>query len=641
LTMLFFFFIVASLDQPLLELHLTVEGLTIHAKQMTLRDLLIVAWNADTGLNSLGFVLLVFVIPVLYCTMLLASGISDMSCWKSCLHEPPARVSEGALWAALLLRPWVMTDVFAIALGLFLFSMQDKFVVTTIPDGILQWPSFIPFPGDVRPDPVRVHVFSGIYLLMGAGLTIFYLRWFWSVDQILGAYEAMIPREDSREMSRENSREDRRDSEVHNRGYTDFSADGGRMKRMSTTGSSSKAEACYRNLPFANWKACWCILVWIGACAGLHCIPLPMQKFRLEHTNAVLNGTLPIVNEMISAELPASFGSCDSTDSVPQPCQEKGPLYHAMQGKNRISILYVTGLDTLSLTKLALEVHAVEKDPTSQDDALGWSHVRDHARNPNAKPALDRILSSAAVVADQSPKDIETMQAKLASLKAKEASMQKQIDGAKSTTVPLTTTIVKTDSLTTAIVKTAIVTTTAAPALTTTPALVLGPGPAAAQTTTTKIPHGSQKYKLGVSGEFRHMGLYLKVEMCDDDQGNGCKPFLATNSSCCDDHRSFHIEISFKCDRDGNPLVHVSDFQLGSLVIDAHANVPMKRAQQQLIVTLPSQDITGKVKDTVKAKLTHFLTKKKLIKWGSKQLDFQQLLGRVLKFSAHDDLFRC
>lgn len=468
------------------------------------------------------------------------------------------------------------------------------------------------------------------------------------------------------------------------------------MKRMSTI---NKAESCCCNLPFAGWKACWCILAWIGVCVGLHCIPLPMQKFRLEHTNAVLNSTLPMVNKMIAAQLPASMGSCESTDSVPKPCQEKGPLYHAMQGKNRISILYVTGLDTLSLTKLELHVDAVKKeqhvpslsvnrdavrkdyaelvgnkarghpatdeqlssphsdsehseDPVWQDGhAPSWNHERGRVGNLYEEPALGRTLRSAAVFADRSLKDVEAMRAKLAALKAKEASMQKELDGAERPTVPPTTTIVKTEVATTTVAHAVHHLQLLSHATTTTPVPALGPATtpvpaqptttAAAKSTTTKIQHGSQQYKVVVSGEFRHMGLYLKVEMCDDERGAVCKKtIVATNTSCCDDHRSFHIEISFKCDRDGNPIVHVSDFQLGSLVINAHASL-LQKTQQHLVVALPSQDITGKVKETVKSKLTHFLTNKKLVKWGSKQLDFQQLLGRVLKFSAHDDLFRC
>merc|ERR1719331_2711255 len=105
-----------------------------------------------------------------------------MNCVKGSAVEPPKRCYTGAIWFAVgVLRPWVMTDVFAIALALFLVSMQDeKYMVTQIPAGKFPWPNWLPGGGSEQ--FIRVEFLSGLYLLLGAGTAVFLLRWYWSTQ---------------------------------------------------------------------------------------------------------------------------------------------------------------------------------------------------------------------------------------------------------------------------------------------------------------------------------------------------------------------------------------------------------------------------------------------------------------------------
>jgi uncharacterized paraquat-inducible protein A len=302
--------------QPLLELRVILDGLTLQQKTMSLSDVIISMPSTLEGVTvicvvqMLAFILLVFVIPLLYTILLIGAGLVKAFCTDE--KASGGRFYGGLVWTAGLLRPWAMTDVFAVAVAVFLFSMQSANLQMTIATGF--------FP-----------LLNAVYLLFGSGLAIFFIRWFWSREtedaEALrkGAFMPLSPR-----MESENG-------ELDSEPPTIFQG-------------VAKYITCTPKL--ARW-----IFAWILSCIIMYNMPYqyPMNPFKLGEVNQQLNKTLPAINHLVG-NLNKSFGSCGSTPTMPppQPCTENGVLYSAMDEKKRYTILWVTGLNTLEIQSISV-----------------------------------------------------------------------------------------------------------------------------------------------------------------------------------------------------------------------------------------------------------------------------------------------
>lgn len=143
----------AAMGQSLLEVRVLWSGIVVDHSAHSIVDIVLNCFSAFLLREvSIIIVLMNLVIPAIYMLVLLIPFIVPG------IVEPP--VGEGSVARvcnsiAEYLRPWATTDVFILASLIFLLTMQDRHTVTLPPEGSYAF-----------------------YVLLGAGLSFFFLRWF-------------------------------------------------------------------------------------------------------------------------------------------------------------------------------------------------------------------------------------------------------------------------------------------------------------------------------------------------------------------------------------------------------------------------------------------------------------------------------
>lgn len=600
-----------------------------------------------------------------------------------------------------------MTDVFAICLFLYVYSAQvDQVVRTGIPDGVAQWPSILGI--DVEEEQgkekdMQLCLLNGSYLFVGAGVAMFFLRWFWQMgmrivgegedterSKYYGGFDCVAPQRTSKRSS------------GHYAGLPEVSAEQNSQDPMTVRRSTvfEMDDGTKRTPTRTRWKVPATIIVWIVICFSMSFMPYPLIAFREEKLNKLFHKYLPKMNHMARKKLPASLGSCDSSTNVPTPCKEQGKLYNTVDDSKRIAIDWITGLNTLTITELHVREHKAASDERRQLKDTR-SELRDMTRGALIKKAVsvgvhEDALAKAAVGtkkdlikvilraerqsnADEDDDEVLRMGAEETE-GAEESKGAEESRGEEESTGPEETRGAKSNGAketkgaqetkraeeargvendngaeeTRRDNKRKIEETTKGISVSNTSSTQMMTSTTWTSTLTTRAPTTSSprrpshpRYSFIVAGEFKVFRLYLKVDMCDScptpdspELCSGCETLVASNHTCCEPHRKFRIEVSLHCDDEGVPDVRVHEFHLDSLVVSASADL-VDDSQKQLVVRLPEKDITGQVRDTVKSKLNAYLTTEKIVKWGSDDLSFGQLLQRVLRFSRQDHLFQC
>lgn len=285
--------------QPMLQVRLLFKGITLESKTLSLAEMAMMVFKHTHVVVGVAFLLVTLVCPATYVVLLVIAGAMDhrRRRWSDPV-EAPSEEFRSIMHVIEWVRPWAMTDVLAISIVVFLFSVQSPDMVGMIPDGWIN-----PVPG------LSKAFFSGVYLITGAGVAMYFLRWFWS--------------------------------------FTD-------TKLLPDLNGSENDEAApdRRIRPKICSRSVRCIMWWLVISLLLHAIPPDLPKFELPYMNYVLNTSVPVVNGMFSNSVPASYGECEPEDSAPLPCQKGPPIYHGKQFGQEITAKWITGLNTTRVDSL-------------------------------------------------------------------------------------------------------------------------------------------------------------------------------------------------------------------------------------------------------------------------------------------------
>jgi len=388
---LFSLLLIVGWDQPLLDIRVMLGGVALERMVLSLKDMFLKLQTSAPTPVYCGFAMLVIVFPVLYGMILFFAGILDCVL-KLCLRSRQRRnFLRCFLRTADLLRPWVMLDVFCVALVIVLYAMQNDYVRATIPEGIVKYSKVEIFhtglhlprlifgnkakeeAGDMQGTRVEVfwlQLISGIYLIVGSSFAVIMLRWFWSTS----AGQKKEPEKKSP------------------RGYENYR---GRSDSVLTEdfGSDEEEETAFSR--FVCNKACRCLLVWILFCFAMHqAVAKTVPQFELMHMNAVIHRTMPKVNKLMAKNLPHSYGSCIyPPGKVPLPCYEDGYLDKEVENPDkRVTVLWMSGLNTLQFTDVSITRTQKKDLPVGWNFQASKSKVLNHyelsVRGVLAEPRL-------------------------------------------------------------------------------------------------------------------------------------------------------------------------------------------------------------------------------------------------------------
>eukprot|EP00747_Dinoflagellata_sp_TGD_P023247 gnl/TRDRNA2_/TRDRNA2_129671_c1_seq1.p1 gnl/TRDRNA2_/TRDRNA2_129671_c1~~gnl/TRDRNA2_/TRDRNA2_129671_c1_seq1.p1 ORF type:complete len:474 (-),score=75.99 gnl/TRDRNA2_/TRDRNA2_129671_c1_seq1:22-1338(-) len=218
-----------------------------------------------------------------------------------------------------------------------------------------------------------LQMFSGTYLTAGAGVAIFFLRWFWSSNFIPDEYYDEVEEEEMRVFNMQSPVPSRlfnmqspmpsraHDARVH---YLDLAVHQPTPSRsamsVQTIDARGGGNRCLQAFcQCVLGKTVRCVVAWLALCVAMHAIPPSLPYFKLRQVNTVLSETLPIVNSFLSHDVPATFGVCKGAANVPDsagplPCIKGPALYEGVAAGKRISALWVSGLNTTSLATVKI-----------------------------------------------------------------------------------------------------------------------------------------------------------------------------------------------------------------------------------------------------------------------------------------------
>jgi uncharacterized paraquat-inducible protein A len=357
---LFLILLVMGFDQPLLDVRVTYQGVALLRRVQSMRDI-IFGLSQFAPFWCFTFVLLVVGLPVLYCLLLVMAGVLDTVVrWTIGEQET---LYECTLLIAKIMRPWVMIDVFSIALSVALYAVQTEYVSATIPDGIINvGPTGIPTlsfspeaDGALQAQSSRqqwVHFFSGMYLIVGAGIATMSLRWFWSSSS------GTVPTagtEELHERHLEYNPVPPRNSQSRSSSDDQFASS------ASASADQEAYEAMYEESAvtrYAASKSCRCLVVWTVVCLILHGRPPQQRNFRLASMNEALNNALPVMNTLLAQYAPDTVGNCQypwNVSEIPQPCFNYGILDEEIQSVYRITAEWMSGLRGMNLTSVNVD----------------------------------------------------------------------------------------------------------------------------------------------------------------------------------------------------------------------------------------------------------------------------------------------
>lgn len=377
--LLYFTLLYLSLHEPLLDVRTMVHGIVFERRVLSLRELVNVVSGSTSVITVMGFVLLVWIIPMSYGVIMLLLGLVDAM--HRCGGGELPDWYDQLRWVADLLRPWSMTDVFAVALLVFLFSVQSSTVVARIPDGLVHidpdslFPPHVVF-GAASDDEssgytrIWTQFFSGIYLASGAGMATFFLRWFWS-SKSGGHIRPASFRRSRVDTFADADRVEHLDLAMPRSPRTSTSSSP--VRKDTFAPEPGTPESFVALLCGLCGKSVRCLFFWLLGCFAMHSLPPSVPYLQLEHVNKILNDALPSVNSLIGNNLPATFGRCEPEDIVPLPCMSAPALYKKNLSDTRLlEAVWVSGLNTTRLSRVQIS-HTETRNYT---EAMGVSEVR-------------------------------------------------------------------------------------------------------------------------------------------------------------------------------------------------------------------------------------------------------------------------
>jgi len=345
--LLFLVLLVMGFDQPLLDLRVMYKGVALQRDVLSLHDIISSLASSAAFPVVLLFILLVVVIPVCYGFTLVAAGIVDVylrCCGDDEEDEEYSPLYQFILCTAKILRPWVMIDVFCIALIIILYAVQNEYVSATIPEGIVHFRSDASKAAagmEGRSEKAAMlQMFSGLYCMVGAGTATLFMRWFWSSTAGFKKVQRLRSNSEASE-------------------YTSVAVAGQASDRGSSTSEEgdSDYEGYEENLftRYVIGKSFRCLTVWAVVCFLMHGLPPPQTHFRLSSMNEALSNSLPLLNKLLVQYVPQTIGSCQyPLTGIPQPCFEYGFLDKLVKETFRITAEWMSGLKTLSITHVSI-----------------------------------------------------------------------------------------------------------------------------------------------------------------------------------------------------------------------------------------------------------------------------------------------
>jgi len=378
-------------DQPLLDVRLVYEGIAVERQVLTLRGVFQQLY-AETSL-ALFLPLLLFVVaaPFIYGVLMVAAGLLDTLRRHQCCGSLPAWCFNILMLITEYIRPWVMLDVFAISLGYFLYAANGDYVMLHIPAGIVQFdPDNFSFhygapsvedegaTGEVNKQ--RLQFFSGIYLLMGSGLAVMFLRWFWSFSE-------HIPQRAKEGTAQKTLRVFSSYGPVPQgppklRTWSELDIN---IPEEEQKSSSTCRAIC--------GKVCRCLLLWLFVCVVMHWISPTIPQFEVQHMNSILNMTVPLLNKILSEDLPATYGKCVPEGKVPLPCINTDTLHEEMEGRMKVDIMWISGLNTLNITDVM--IHRQSQVQLAWGGAGEWWN-RNQTEQMASESVVERYVLSVA-----------------------------------------------------------------------------------------------------------------------------------------------------------------------------------------------------------------------------------------------------
>lgn len=366
---LFAVLLLLGFDQPLLDIQVMYKGIALERRTVSLHDMITTLTTSSFAV-SIVFFSLVLGIPALYSLLLCIAGILDTFAFLCCENQA-STINEWLLLFAYVLRPWVMLDVFSIALVVVLYVVQNEYISATIPEGIVVfWQHGLPTlalgtaakEAAAKEDGSQAYwlsqAFSGIFLIVGAGIATIFLRWYWSANRPHDRVSLLSDR--SMATTATSSSLQNRSTERSNEAVNDSRLPGNSEYWMSDEmmfeGAHKKeVEENYVTKNVAS-KSCRCLVVWALSCFVLHQLPLPASSFRAQDVDEVLAKAVDPINAVLRENPFQTVGFCKYPNGgVPQKCFEYGILAKVIQDVYRITAMWMSGLNTIRLSNISMK----------------------------------------------------------------------------------------------------------------------------------------------------------------------------------------------------------------------------------------------------------------------------------------------
>jgi len=345
--------------QPLLDVHIVIGGVTFQRRALSLGGMIWTLCQDFPLVIGLAFTLFVVAVPAFYAILMALAGIMHYQNKQGVTtDDPKEEFYRLIIKATEVLRPWAMTDVFSLALAVFIFSARGEHIVATIPTGLFAEDVSKTY-NETSADSFEngstalwSQFFSGTFLVAGSGLAMCFLRWFWSSS----SHKKQAP---SREVGREVS------TATVSEKSDDFESDDEEDECCPI--------CCEVFVGITTSKALRSLVIWILVCLSMHAISPSLPTFGLRHVNDVLNDTVPVLNSMFPTGLPATFGVCEPPGIVPPPCKDGPVLWQGtqMNGTRHVEVLWVSGLNTTSLSMLRISASRISLPVAAASASFG------------------------------------------------------------------------------------------------------------------------------------------------------------------------------------------------------------------------------------------------------------------------------
>jgi hypothetical protein len=246
-----------------------------------------------------------------------------------------------------------MIDVFSVSLIFVVYAVQNEYVSASIPDGIIDVGQY-GFPSAFGSKEEHVHFFSGMYLVVGAGIAAVFLRWFWSSSA--GVYR----KKSASEMKR---------LDVYQH-VPMLNLPGGQVESAPSPLEDEYVLEEGIITRYVAGKSCRGLTIWTVVCLLLHGLPPDQQHFQLDGMNQALANSMPLLNKLLAKYSPQTVGSCIyPATGIPQPCYEYGILDKEMLDVFRVTAEWMSGINTITLFNVSI----LRRDTFTAQNATSWS----------------------------------------------------------------------------------------------------------------------------------------------------------------------------------------------------------------------------------------------------------------------------